>query len=253
MGSFVRREGGHQGAPRGVPPREGPPDPPPGPPGPPPGTPGAPPRGPPGAPPGGGPAARGATPSYVQFNSGQSGGPGGPPKSALGALPAGGPKKGPILGLCGCFYPSFAVDRTMSLLMLFLFLFSFEFIIAPRRLSGERPQLGDGVPKLALGGPPGGVPGADPSSGPGFGPHQNKIMPWGGSWGGPWGGPGGFSVGPRGALVGAGGPSRGGTPRGAPWWPPALRTLLPFWSRPPGGPPGGPFLGGPDSLGAKSS
>jgi hypothetical protein len=28
--------------------------------------------------------------------------------------------------------------------------------------------LGDGVPKLALGGPPGGVPGADPSSGPGF-------------------------------------------------------------------------------------
>jgi hypothetical protein len=26
--------------------------------------------------------------------------------------------------------------------------------------------LGDGVPKLALGGPPGGVPGADPSSGP---------------------------------------------------------------------------------------
>jgi hypothetical protein len=28
--------------------------------------------------------------------------------------------------------------------------------------------LGDGVPKLAQGGPPGGAPGADPSSGPGF-------------------------------------------------------------------------------------
>ena len=26
--------------------------------------------------------------------------------------------------------------------------------------------MGDGVPKLDLGGPPGGVPGADPSSGP---------------------------------------------------------------------------------------
>jgi hypothetical protein len=28
--------------------------------------------------------------------------------------------------------------------------------------------LGDGVPQLARGGPPGGVPGADPSSGPGY-------------------------------------------------------------------------------------
>jgi hypothetical protein len=46
-----------------------------------------------------------------------AGGRGGRPKRAVGALPAGGPYKGPFLGLCGCFYPSFAVDRTMSLLV----------------------------------------------------------------------------------------------------------------------------------------
>jgi hypothetical protein len=102
--------------------------------------------------------------------------------------------------------------------------------------------LGDGVPKLAQGGPPGGAPGDDPESGPYVLLRRRKPGP-GGSGGGPWGGPGGVSVGPRGPLGGSGGPSRGGTPRGAPWWPPSLRTLLPFWSRPPGGPPGGPFWG----------
>jgi hypothetical protein len=94
--------------------------------------------------------------------------------------------------------------------------------------------LGDGVPKLALGGPPGGVPGADPSSGPYYGLKPPKHGP-GGVLGGPRGGPGGGAVGPWGPRGGSGGPSRGVTPRGAPWWPPSLRTILPFWSRPPGG------------------
>jgi hypothetical protein len=50
--------------------------------------------------------------------------------------------------------------------------------------------LGDGVPKLALGGPPGGVPGADPSSGPETCCHHHKQ------------GPGGA---PRGAIFGGSG------------------------------------------------
>jgi hypothetical protein len=93
-------------------------------------------------------------------------------------------------------------------------------------------------------GPPWGVPGADASPGPSL-LQKRMNMALGGSRGGPWGGPGGGSVGPRGPLGGSGGPSRGGTPRGAPWWPPSLRTILPFWSRPPGGPPGGGPPGGP--------
>jgi hypothetical protein len=39
--------------------------------------------------------------------------------------------------------------------------------------------LGDGVPKLALGGPPWGVPGADPSSGPGIVTNVATKVPGG--------------------------------------------------------------------------
>jgi hypothetical protein len=136
------------------------------------------------------------------------------------------------------------------------FTFSCFFLCAdnmnsPRRLSGERPQLGDGPWKLALGDPPGGCPGADPSSWTSYLGKEHEKGPWGGPGGAPGGGPGGVSVGPRGPLGGSGGPSRGGTPRGAPRWPPSQRTILPFWSRPPGGPPGGPFVWGAVSRGAK--
>jgi hypothetical protein len=61
--------------------------------------------------------------------------------------------------------------------------------------------LGDGVPKLALGGPPGGVPGADPSSGPGMFPNNDTIGP-GGVLGGPLGGPRGGSLWGPGGLWG---------------------------------------------------
>jgi hypothetical protein len=95
---------------------------------------------------------------------------------------------GPLLGLCGCYNPTIAVDRTMSLHLYVVLCCVTIYTISPPLLSGERPQLGDGVPKLALGGPPGGVPGADPSSGPGIGSTQNHEGP-GGVRGGPRGGP----------------------------------------------------------------
>ncbi len=75
--------------------------------------------------------------------------------------------------------------------------------------------MGDGVPKLALGGPPGGVPGADPSSDPYYVQNPRKKA-LGGSRGGPRGGPGGVSVGPRGASGGVRGPLPGGYPPGGP-------------------------------------
>jgi hypothetical protein len=118
-----------------------------------------PPRGPPGGPFLGGPDSLGAKPSYAQFHRGLSGGPGGPPKSALGALPAGGPKKGPILGLCGCFYPSFAVDRSMSLLVFFADFGVFITTDHPLAASGgSATNWGTGSRSWPWGAPPGGRP-----------------------------------------------------------------------------------------------
>jgi hypothetical protein len=173
----------------------------------------------------------------------RGGGPGGPPKSALGALPAGGPKQGRLFGRCGCCFPSFAGVRTMSLL-LFVVLCCFTiYTISPRRLSGERPQLGDGVPKLALGGPPGGVPGAVPSSGPGIGSTQNHVGPGGGPGGAP-GGPGGGVGGAPGASGGVRGPLPGGYPPGGPRGGPPPTRQTPRLEPPPRGPPRAGHFGG---------
>jgi hypothetical protein len=99
------------------------------------------------------------------------------------------------------------------------------------------PPASPDPPKMApRGAPPGGGPRGRPVAWTLYRCKNLEKRPWGGAGGGPWGGPGGVSVGPRGPRGGSGGPSRGGTPRGAPWWPPSLRTILPFWSRPPGGP-----------------
>jgi hypothetical protein len=77
--------------------------------------------------------------------------------------------------------------------------------------------VGDGVPKLALGGPPGGVPGADPSSGPYSLAHLLTHPALGGSGGAPGG--------PLGGLCGALGASGG------------VRGPIPWWY-----PPGGPLV-----------
>jgi hypothetical protein len=118
---------------------------------------------------------------------------------------------------------------------------------SPRRLSGERPHLGDGVPKRALGGPPGGVPWAARSSGPyTMAPHLENRR---------WGGPGGAPGGPRGGLCGAQGASggvRGPLPGGYPPGGPLVAALPtdttarvepPPGGGPRGGPPGGHFWG----------
>jgi putative polyketide hydroxylase len=175
---------------------------------------------------------------------------------------------GPILGLGGCFYPSFAGDRTRSLRVCLVVFSCYRDKAVPSAPLGGAPPMGGRGPEAGPGGPPRGGPRGRPVIRPLFLSHHNEKQALGGSWGGPGGAPGGSLWSPGGLLGGSGGPSRGGTPRGAPWWPPSLRTILPFWSRPPGGPPrgvprgaprgppgapGGPFLGGPDSLGAKSS
>jgi hypothetical protein len=194
------------------PPRGAPPG---GPPGGPPGPPRGPPRGgPPRGPFGGGRNNIGAKKKKRKIKKRKKGGAGGPPKSALGALPAGGPKKGPILGLCGCFYPSCAVDRTMSLRVVVSRLFCFsKLTLSPRRLSGERPQLGDGVSKLDLGGPPGG-PRVRPVIEPLFVLKNTENQALGGVPGGPLGGPRGGLCGAQGASGGVRGPLPGGYPPG---------------------------------------
>ena len=113
--------------------------------------------------------------------------------------------------------------------------------------------MGDGVVPGPGWGVEGTRPGADKSR-----PAlwlKNLKTALGVSRGGPWGGPGGVSVGPWGASRGGPGAPPGGYPRGAPWWPPSLRTILPFWSRPPGGAPrGGPrgaIFGGSGLAGGK--
>jgi hypothetical protein len=75
--------------------------------------------------------------------------------------------------------------------------------------------LGVGVPKLALGAPPGGVHGAAPSSGHRFGSTRQPEGPWGGPGGAP-GGPRGGRGGAPGAAGGVRGPLTGGDPPGGP-------------------------------------
>jgi hypothetical protein len=85
------------------------------------------------------------------------GGPGGPPKSALGARLAWGPKKGPILVLCWFFYPSFAVDRTMSLLLLVFVVCLSHYMNLPLVASrGSAPNWGTGPGSWPWGAPRGG-------------------------------------------------------------------------------------------------
>jgi hypothetical protein len=149
------------------------------------GGPGAPPGGvPPGGPPGGGPpygqkcrsgAAPQGGPPGGHFWGGRtrggqnkansslkvvySGGRGGPPQKRTGCAPCRGAQKGPNFRPLWVFLPLFCGRSHHVSPQCFCPCVSC--IIkqnSPRRLSGERPQLGDGVPKLALGGPPGGVP-----------------------------------------------------------------------------------------------
>jgi hypothetical protein len=77
----------------------------------------------------------------------------------------------------------------------------------------------------------------------------NIINGAGGFRGGPLGGPRGGLCGAQGATGGVRGPLPGGYPPGGPLVA-ALPTDNTARLEPP---PGGPFLGGPDSLGAKSS
>jgi hypothetical protein len=107
--------------------------------------------------------------------------------------------------------------------------------------------LGDGVPKLALGGPPGGSPGPTRHRAPILMQTQKHNGP-GGVLGGPRGGPGGVSVGPRGASGGVRGPLPGGYPPGGPLVAalPTVNTALlepPPGGGPRGGPPGGQCWG----------
>jgi hypothetical protein len=74
--------------------------------------------------------------------------------------------------------------------------------------------LGDGVPKLALGGPPGGSPGPTRHRAPILFRKPRKTA-LGGSWGAP-GGPRGGLCGAQGASGGVRGPLPGGYPPGGP-------------------------------------
>jgi hypothetical protein len=163
----------------------------------------------------------------------------------------------------------------MSLLVVFLvcfFVYNTNLPLVASR--GSAPNGGTGSRRWPWGAPPGGPPGPTRHRAPGSLPTSPKHGP-GGVLGGPLGGPlggslwgpgglrggpgappgGGPPVGPPGGRTPYGqycpsgsapqgasaprgpteAPALGGTPRGAPWWPPSLRTILPFWSRPPGG------------------
>jgi hypothetical protein len=128
----------------------------------------------------------------------------------------------------------------MSLLcLLFVLILKLTYYFPWSHLGGAPPKGGRGQ-GAGPGGPPrGGSPGPtrrlDPIS---LQKPRKKAL--GGSWRGPCRGPRGLYVGTRGPLGGSGGPSRGGTPRGAARWPPSLRARLPVGSRPPGGAPRGP-------------
>jgi hypothetical protein len=172
----------------------------------------------------------------------------GPPQSPLGAHPAGGPKKGNLGGLCGCFYPSFAVDRTMSLSgFCRRFFFLYQNKNYPTRRSGGGPPMGGGGPKQGPGGPPPGGP-------PGGGGSRRAVLSVGraatrGPPGGypPRDGPPDPPRGPQGPTV-----DRPGDPAGAPPGPPpgpwgvwGLTDMGPMSGRGRGPPPGGPPPGGP--------
>jgi hypothetical protein len=131
----------------------------------------------------------------------------------------------------------------MSLLFSLVRVFVYHTKISPRRLSGESPQLGDGVSKLALGGPPGGSPGPTRHRAP----IMAKTRPnesLGGSWGAPGGAPGGSLWGPGGLWGGPGAPPGGVPPGGPPGGRPPYGQYCPSGAAPLGGPPGGP-PGGP--------
>jgi hypothetical protein len=119
-------------------------------------------------------------------------GAGGPPQKRSGCAPCRGAQKGPNFWPLWVFLPLFCgLSHHVSPRVRSGPCGDIQPRLAPRRRSGERPQLGDGGPTLALGGPPGGVPGADPSSGPGIGSTQNHEGPGGVGGGGGGGGGGG--------------------------------------------------------------
>jgi hypothetical protein len=122
---------------------------------------------------------------------------------------------GPSVGLWGGVYPCCAVERTLSLRFRCVLFWASNPPSSPRRLSGERPQLGDGVPKLALGGPPGGGPRGRPVIGPRICSRNHTKRPWGGPVGAPVGAPAGSHCG-RGGLWGGPGARPGGVPPGGP-------------------------------------
>jgi hypothetical protein len=97
--------------------------------------------------------------------------------------------------------------------------------------------------------PPRGGPRGRPVIGPRYVTQQPRKRPGVGVLGGPLGGPRGGLGGAQGASGGVRGPLPGGYPPGGPLVA-ALPTDNTALLEPP---PGGPFLGGPVSLGAKSS
>jgi hypothetical protein len=170
---------------------------------------------------------------------------------------------GPSLGLCGCFYPSFAVDRTMSLRCLFslfrAFYYGTKYNTAPHAAPrGSAPNCGTGSRSWPWGAPPGGSPGPTRHRAPIMVSPQRKQGPGGVLGGGPPRAPPRPPPPPpppsppppppphpaaQRRAPGASGGGRGGAPRGPPGAPPGARPGGAPRGGPRGGPPGGHFWG----------
>jgi hypothetical protein len=152
---------------------------------------------------------------------------------------------GPILGLCGCFYPSCAVDRSMSLLKDFVFFCLKSIKHFPASPLGGAPPMGGRAREAGPGGPPGGGPRVRPVRPARLKSPITRIRPWGGRVGAP-GGPRGGLCGAQGASGGVRGPLPGGYPPGGPLVAALPTDNTPLLEPPPrGAPPGGAPGGGP--------